>query len=279
MISNGAIKEIISDFEIIKSFPKSGQKSVHLVKNKNEQLLILKVVSESDERVKREIDIVTQNKISNVPKIISVNKIEYEGELYLLIFEEFIQGETLKERLVKEKLTTKESMKLLESLLKICVELEEIGVVHRDIKPDNILIRKEEFFLIDFGIARLLNDKSLTMTQAKMGPHTPGYGAPELFQYSKKNIDSRADLFSIGVVVFESITGTHPFITGDERDVNQIWYQTVTVTPKHYIIKGDTASQLIGFIMTLMQKHITRRPPSAKQAFEWYKAIVPTIIY
>jgi len=62
--------------------------------------------------------------------------------------------------------------------------------------------------------------KSLTVTAVTVGPHTPGYGAPELFQYNKTKIDSRADLFSIGVVVYQAIFGKHPFITGKEADSN-----------------------------------------------------------
>jgi serine/threonine-protein kinase len=171
-----------------------------------------------------------------------------------------------------------EGIKLLKTLLDISVILEDIKTVHRDIKPSNIICGNDgNYYLIDFGIARQLDKTSLTFTKAAIGPHTPGYGAPELFQYSKKDIDIRSDLFSIGVVLFEALTGEHPFLTGDEMNLNEIWYRTKTVVPKDYMIDGDKNKQLISFIQTLMQKHITRRPPTAKKAMEWFEAVLHTL--
>jgi serine/threonine-protein kinase len=122
-----------------------------------------------------------------------------------------------------------------------------------------------------------LNLTSLTLTAAAVGPHTPGYGAPELFQYDKAKINSKADLFSVGVVVYQAIFGRHPFITGKEADLNEIWYRTATVMPKDDLIPGDTDSQLFGLIQTLMQKQVSKRPPSAKKALEWYYTVLGTL--
>lgn len=163
---------------------------------------------------------------------------------------------------------------MTEQLLKVIVQLEEHQVVHRDIKPANIMRRNDgKWYLIDFGIARGLNMASLTMTQAQVGPHTPGYGAPELFQYNKREIDSRSDLFSLGVVIFEAVTGKHPFVRGDELDINEIWYNTITVIPENVTIEGDDRMQFLGLIQTFMQKHVTRRPSTAKKALEWFYSV------
>lgn len=264
---------------IIKEFPNTGQKKVFLSEQPGGRKVIFKIVKSTDERVKREIEIVTQNTIKNVPKIIDVKEFADEiDERYLCIEEEYIKGYTLEERLCKEKLTLNEGIKLLRTLLEIAVVLEEIKIVHRDIKPGNIICANTgEYYLIDFGIARILGQTSLTMTEAMVGPHTPGYGAPELFQYSKKDIDIKSDLFSIGVVLFESLTGEHPFLKGDEISLNEIWYLTKTIMPKDYLLEGDLNKQLISFIQTLMQKHITRRPPNAKKALSWFESIIPTL--
>ena len=77
-------------------------------------------------------------------------------------------------------------------------------------------------------------------------------------------------LFSVGVVAYEAVFGEHPFVTGNEIDYNQIWYQTITVNPKTYIIDGDTDGFLVAFIKTLMQKQLSKRPPSAAKALEWF---------
>ena len=152
--------------------------------------------------------------------------------------------------------------------------MEDNKIVHRDIKPENIIKNTNgDWYLIDFGIARALDLNSLTLTEVAVGPHTPGYGAPELFQYSKTNIDSRADIFSLGVILFESATGNHPFLRGDELDLNEIWYQTATVTPNSIQIDGDIDMEFMDLIQTFMQKLITRRPSTAKKALEWFNVV------
>lgn len=274
MLSDKNIFENFGVEAILKKYPPSGQKQVVLIKHKFYGVVILKIVEGQSERVKREIEIVTQNKFNNVPRVLEVNDYHIENQNGIYLFEEYIDGESLKKVLGHGKLSLKDSMDLTEQLLKIIVQMEETRIVHRDIKPDNIVKNTSgQWYLIDFGIARALNMNSLTMTEAQIGPHTPGYGAPELFQYNKKDIDSRADLFSLGVVVFEAITGKHPFARGDELNINEIWYNTVTVIPQNVVIDGDIDMQFIGLIQTFMQKHATRRPRTAKKALEWFYSV------
>lgn len=265
---------------ILKKFPESGQKQVYLVQLDAYGTVILKIVKKMDERIRREIDIVNQNDLPGVPKIKEISSIKIGEDEYFYLFEEYVEGETLTNRLKKDPIPLAESLRLFESLLIVVGKLESLSIVHRDIKPDNIICSVDgSFHLIDFGIARNLNLPSLTQTAAVMGPHTPGYGAPELFQYDKTKISSKADLFSVGVVVYQAIFGKHPFITGKEADLNEVWYRTVTVTPENYLIPGDTDSQLIGLIQTLMQKQVSKRPPSAKKALEWFYTVQKTLTF
>lgn len=272
------MKRKYPSLKVLNQYPESGQKIVYLVNLNEYGTVILKIIKKMDERIQREIDIVDQNDIPGVPQIMEFNSFDYNGEEHYYIFEEYIMGSNLKDLLQQGPLSLTQSLKLLETLLITVAKLESIGIVHRDIKPDNIICDNNgQYHLIDFGIARNLNLQSLTLTLAKIGPHTPGYGAPELFQYNKAKINSKADLFSIGVVAYEAILGKHPFITGKEADLNEIWYKTATVMPSNLIIPGDTDRQLIGFIQTLMQKQTSKRPPSAKKALEWYYVVRDTI--
>ena len=190
-----------------------------------------------------------------MPQILKVISLQDSGNEYIGVFEQYIEGVTLTEKVSKKSLNIKEGLALLITLLDLVCSLEKIGVVHRDIKPDNIICSTNGgYYLIDFGIARHLNQISLTFTHVQVGPHTPGYGAPELFQYRKKEIDSRADLFSIGVVLYEALTGEHPFVTGNEIDYNEVWYKTKTTVPRDAIIEGERDKQLILFIQTCQQK-------------------------
>lgn len=274
--------EILTNFpisEIVSKFPKSGQKQALLVKHNQYGLVMLKIVDGNNERVKREIQIVSENNFRHVPQIVEVNEFDINGQKGLYIFEEYIDGENLRNYLDNSKMGLEEALKLTEQILKIIVQMEERHIVHRDIKPDNILRSKAgEWYLIDFGIARALDMNSLTLTAMQIGPHTPGYGAPELFQYTKNDIDSRADIFSLGVVVFEAVTGTHPFVRGDEADLNEIWYNTVTIMPQSVEIEGDVDMQFIGLLQTFMQKHITRRPDTAEKALAWFDNVKKELV-
>lgn len=277
MLINELTKKYPS-LRVIKTYPESGQKQVYLVSIDTYGEVMLKIIKRMDERIRREIDIVNQNDIPGVPKIKEISSFPYNGEDHYYLFEEYIDGETLSDVLKRGPLDLPQSLKLFESLLIIVAKLESLGIVHRDIKPDNIICAKDgSYRLIDFGIARNLNLTSLTLTVAAVGPHTPGYGAPELFQYNKAKINSKADLFSVGVVVYQAIFGRHPFITGKEADLNEVWYRTATVMPKDDLIPGDTDSQLIGLIQTLMQKQVSKRPPSAEKALEWYYTVLGTL--
>lgn len=275
------IKELQKKYpslKVVKRYPDSGQKWVYLVNIDDYGMIMLKIVKRMDERIRREIDIVNQNNIPGVPKIKDISTFLYEGSEYHYFLEEYIEGKTLSEIIRNGPINLRQGLMLLKSLLLVVAKLESINIVHRDIKPDNIICDKDgRYHLIDFGIARNLNLSSLTLTSVAMGPHTPGYGAPELFQYDKPNISSKADLFSVGVVVYQAIFGKHPFLTGKEFDLNEIWYQTATVNPQMQIIPGDVDGQLMGLIRTLMQKQASKRPPSAKTALEWYYAVLTTL--
>lgn len=260
----------------------AGQREVYKGFHNRYGNIVIKVVKEheTEERVKREIDINTSNKLLNVPKIYEYGYLEIEDEKYLYTIEEFIDGIVLRKILqTSKKISLTNAIKLLDTLLTLAVEFEKIGIVHRDIKPDNIIMTKEnEFYLIDFGIVRVLNMKSLTMTELAIGPNTPGYAPPEQFRNFKKNIDIRTDLFSIGVTVYECITGENPF-RKNAIDQLDILYRTATIFPKEYEIEGDTDKQLISYLSVLMSKMPSRRPKDAKTAYQWFKAILPTIKY
>lgn len=174
LLSKSQIQKFLGSSTIVKSYPPSGQKQVLLVNDNEHGMAIFKFVKNGDERIQREIEIVTKYEIRNVPKIIDVREIKTDdNEIFISIIEQYIEGETLDEKLKNRKLSTSDGLKLLKILIEISVQLEmkEINVVHRDIKPSNIICGVDEnYYLIDFGIARQLNGQSLTMTHAKIGP-------------------------------------------------------------------------------------------------------------
>ncbi len=142
-----------------------------------------------------------------------------------LVVEQFISGKELSN--CKEEYTSEQKIiNLLKMLIKCLSGVWDSRVVHRDLKPDNILIQENGCpIVLDFGIARFLDDCSLTKTLAAMGPGTPIYAAPEQLANQKSNISIRTDFFALGLMAFELLIKNHPFSTdlvGGESIPNNI---------------------------------------------------------
>ena len=269
------------EFEKIELMARGGQKIVFDgVHNSYGETVIKLYFQLNDPRSLREIQIERDLNLSMVPKIYDTGTIEYEGTETLYIIEQKVKGTELRKVLESGKrFSLEEAVTFLEQGLEFIACIENKGIVHRDIKPENI-IRADDgrIFFLDFGIARILGADSLTRTGAMMGPHTPGYAAPEQFNNLKKEIDSRADIFSLGVVTYECITGKNPFREGSINAL-EVLQKTETITPVQYSIKGDTQSQFMALLGAMMGKYPSRRPRTAKQAIDWLKVAKKTFVY
>ena len=269
------------EFEKIELMARGGQKIVFDgVHNSYGETVIKLYFQLNDPRSLREIQIERDLNLSMVPKIYETGTIEYEGTETLYIIEQKVKGTELRKVLESGKrFSLEEAVTFLEQGLEFIACIENKGIVHRDIKPENI-IRADDgrIFFLDFGIARILGADSLTRTGAMMGPHTPGYAAPEQFNNLKKEIDSRADIFSLGVVTYECITGKNPFREGSINAL-EVLQKTETITPVQYSIKGDTQSQFMALLGAMMGKYPSRRPRTAKQSIDWLKVAKKTFVY
>lgn len=128
---------------------------------------------------------------------------EQDGQTAVL--EEYVQGDTLAELLMGARLTEREARQVTMQLCQALHVLHSMGAVHRDVKPENVILRGSDAVLIDFDAARIYKDESESDTQV-LG--TTGFAAPE--QYSIFQSDERADIFSLGVLLNIMLTGKHP---------------------------------------------------------------------
>lgn len=138
---------------------------------------------------------------SYLPKIYDV--FEDEGKVHIL--EEYIQGDTLAFLLDGHLMSQEQAEQIIIHLCRALQVLHGIGAVHRDIKPENIILRGSDAVLIDFDASRLCKTGNDTDTRI-MG--TTGYAAPE--QYGFSQTDGRTDIYSLGIVLNEMLTGQHP---------------------------------------------------------------------
>jgi len=138
--------------------------------------------------------------------------LEEQGEIFLIL--EYVQGQNLRQRL-REPLSLDEFFTIAIQCAEALVSAHRHGIVHCDIKPENIMLSSEgQVKILDFGVAKHLprSDQSSTVDRAGTFAGTPAYMSPEVLL--EQAPDGRADIFSLGVVFYEVLTGQHPFLAG-----------------------------------------------------------------
>jgi serine/threonine-protein kinase len=144
---------------------------------------------------------------------------EVDGFLYYVM--PFVEGESLRERLNREhELPVSEAARLLRDVVDGLAAAHKLGVVHRDIKPENVLISGRHAMVADFGVAKAVSEATgrhkLTTLGVALG--TPSYMAPEQAA-ADEAIDHRADIYAVGVMAYELLTGRPPFFTGTPQQI------------------------------------------------------------
>jgi len=176
----------------------------------------------SNQRLEREIDALRRCSHPQVAKILAVKSLSVDRKLWLATIEEFLAGGTLRMRLdAGGLLSISKTRDLAISLIDAIRYIADLDLVHRDIKPDNIMFRDDGWqpVIVDFGLVRDLQARSLTTTWLPQGPGTPFFASPEQLNNDKALIDWRSDQFSLGVVLSMVATGTHPYAEeGDGGD-------------------------------------------------------------
>jgi serine/threonine protein kinase len=158
------------------------------------------------ERFKREARIVANLEHPNIIPIYDFN--EHHGEPYLVM--RFIEGDTLKPKLEGRPIPSDQILQLMRPVCQALDYAHNQGVLHRDIKPSNIMVTKDSnIFITDFGLARMVQAGESTLSQDMM-IGTPQYISPEQAQ-GIGDLDCRTDIYSLGVVLFEMVTGQVPF--------------------------------------------------------------------
>jgi serine/threonine protein kinase len=165
------------------------------------------IAAKTVKRFEREARMLAQLTHPNIVKITDYG--ENEGEPYLVMV--YLSGGTLKSLMTGQPMPWHEAARLLAPIARALEYAHQQGMIHRDVKPSNILITQSgEPMLSDFGVAKLFDsEQTMDLTGTSMGVGTPEYMAPE--QATSKAIDARADIYALGVVFFELVTGRKPY--------------------------------------------------------------------
>jgi serine/threonine protein kinase/tetratricopeptide (TPR) repeat protein len=141
------------------------------------------------------------------PNICTLYGIDHTDDHQMFLAMAFYQGETLKQRIARGRLPIVDSVDIARQIGSGLAAAHAAGVVHRDLKPGNIMLSEPLVKILDFGIAKLANQTTLTMHGASLG--TAAYMSPE--QAAGGTVDHRTDIWALGVVLFEMVTGERPF--------------------------------------------------------------------
>ena len=217
----------------------------------------------SAERFEREIQLAASLQQANIVPVLAAG--DAGGVPYYTM--PFVDGESLRARLARGPMPIAEALSILRDVARALAYAHERGIVHRDIKPDNVLLSRGTAVVTDFGIAKAIaasqmrsGAPTLTMTGVAIG--TPAYMAPEQAG-GDPDIDQRADIYSFGCMAYEILTGTPPF---GGRAPHQMLLAHLAETPRPVTeSRPDTPPELAKLVTACLEKEPAARPQSADE--------------
>ena len=219
------------------------------------------VLGVSAERFRREIELAAS---LQHPHIVPVHAAGLAGNL-LYYTMPYVEGESLRGRLTREgELPVSDTVRILSEVARALAYAHRRGIVHRDIKPDNILLAEGEAQVTDFGIAKAISASAseATLTSIGLALGTPAYMAPEQAA-ADPTADHRVDLYALGVVAYEMLAGQPPF---SGRTPQQLIAAHATEEPVPIDRRRPTVpSPLAVLIARLLAKHAADRPQTADE--------------
>lgn len=252
----------ISHYKILEKLGEGGMGIVYKAQDtKLDRLVALKFLPEnvpaSSDELQRFVQEAKAAAGLNHPNICTIHGIEEaDGKNFIVM--EFVEGQTLQEK--KSSLSMKQAIDIGIQIAEGLAAAHERGIVHRDIKPENIMIRKDgRVQIMDFGLAKLRGASRLTKEGSTVG--TAGYMSPE--QVQGHDVDHRSDIFSLGVLLYEMISGQSPFKGVHET---AIIYEIVNVdAPPPSSKKPEIEPELDRIVLECLEKDPNERTQSAKQ--------------
>ena len=226
----------------------------------------------SAERFEREILLAASLQQANIVPVLSAG--ESDGAPFFTM--PYVDGESLRARLARGPLPIADAVSILRDVARALAYAHERGVVHRDIKPDNVLLSRGAAVVTDFGIAKAIvasatgGPRGATLTQLGTALGTPAYMAPEQAA-GDPNTDARADLYAFGCMAFELLAGRPPFAASTPQ---RLLAAHMSETPALVTtLRPDTPPELARLVAGCLEKDPDARPRSADEVLATLDAI------
>ncbi len=280
----------LQDINILEEIGSGGFKVVYKVEIKG-QMEALKLVQipidpddegvreENRKRIFREIGILKDCDSRFLVKLGSVDlrEMSINDQLYVIYSEEYLPGSSLRQLINSGYKPTFEELRSLAVVLLMAVkELAEKNYIHRDIKPDNIIktgIDDRPFVLLDFGIAFQVGGSNLTKDALRI-PGTLYYIAPEMLDTGfRQSLDYRADIYTIGLTLYEYASGVNPFAIRSEAPYTTLYRIKTTIPEPLFTRCSNLPQQLCLLVDNLIKKLPALRPANFDMLIRRLEAI------
>jgi eukaryotic-like serine/threonine-protein kinase len=251
-------------YDVEREIGKGGNARIFLARDPSGQPVALKIlhpellVSVAADRFLREIRLASQLDHPHIAKLLDSG--ERDWLIYYVM--SYIEGATLREYLdTSSRLSIVETRRIAGDLLDALSHAHGLGIIHRDVKPANVVVSAEGAILLDFGIARAVAASGTDqLTRSGIAVGTSTYMSPEQIT-AATSIDHRCDLYSVGCLLYECLAGQPPFYHRNEAVVLQL--HLTQNAPDVRTIRSDTPAELALAIARALAKNPADRWPSA----------------